>query len=300
MPRQEILDRIEKYVHPFRITKGDSFKLANFDPGDTRGLRLDRGEATDLLQRGTVWLAEEQDMLYAQKRWSLLLVFQAMDAAGKDGTIKHVMSGVNPQGCQVFSFKQPSSEDLDHDFLWRYAKRLPERGRIGIFNRSYYEEVLVVRVHEHLLKQQRLPAQLVTKRIWQERLFDIAHFEDYLTRQGTIILKFFLHVSRKEQKKRFMERLDRPDKHWKFSTADVHERKFWGDYMHAFEEAIRTTASKRAPWYVVPADNKWFTRIVVAAAIVEAVEKLDLAYPTVDAKKKKELQTARAALSREG
>ncbi len=300
MPRQEILDRIEKYVHPFRITKGDSFKLADFDPGDTRGLRLDRGEATDLLQRGTVWLAEEQDMLYAQKRWSLLLVFQAMDAAGKDGTIKHVMSGVNPQGCQVFSFKQPSSEDLDHDFLWRYAKRLPERGRIGIFNRSYYEEVLVVRVHEHLLKQQRLPAQLVTKRIWQERLFDIAHFEDYLTRQGTIILKFFLHVSRKEQKKRFMERLDRPDKHWKFSTADVHERKFWGDYMHAFEEAIRTTASKRAPWYVVPADNKWFTRIVVAAAIVEAVEKLDLAYPTVDAKKKKELQTARAALSREG
>lgn len=300
MPRQEILDRIEKYVHPFRITKGDSFKLANFDPGDTRGLRLDRGEATDLLQRGTVWLAEEQDMLYAQKRWSLLLVFQAMDAAGKDGTIKHVMSGVNPQGCQVFSFKQPSSEDLDHDFLWRYAKRLPERGRIGIFNRSYYEEVLVVRVHEHLLKQQRLPSQLVTKRIWQERLFDIAHFEDYLTRQGTIILKFFLHVSRKEQKKRFMERLDRPDKHWKFSTADVHERKFWGDYMHAFEEAIRTTASKRAPWYVVPADNKWFTRIVVAAAIVEAVEKLNLAYPTVDAKKKKELQTARAALSREG
>jgi PPK2 family polyphosphate:nucleotide phosphotransferase len=300
MPRQEILDRIEKYVHPFRITKGDSFKLANFDPGDTRGLRLDRGEATDLLQRGTVWLAEEQDMLYAQKRWSLLLVFQAMDAAGKDGTIKHVMSGVNPQGCQVFSFKQPSSEDLDHDFLWRYAKRLPERGRIGIFNRSYYEEVLVVRVHEHLLKQQRLPSQLVTKRIWQERLFDIAHFEDYLTRQGTIILKFFLHVSRKEQKKRFMERLDRPDKHWKFSTADVHERKFWGDYMHAFEEAIRTTASKRAPWYVVPADNKWFTRIVVAAAIVESVEKLDLAYPTVDAKKKKELQTARAALSREG
>jgi PPK2 family polyphosphate:nucleotide phosphotransferase len=300
MPRQEILDRIEKYVHPFRITKGDSFRLVNFDPGDTRGLRLDRGEATDLLQRGTVWLAEEQDMLYAQKRWSLLLVFQAMDAAGKDGTIKHVMSGVNPQGCQVFSFKQPSSEDLDHDFLWRYAKRLPERGRIGIFNRSYYEEVLVVRVHEHLLKQQRLPSQLVTKRIWQERLFDIAHFEDYLTRQGTIILKFFLHVSRKEQKKRFMERLDRPDKHWKFSTADVHERKFWGDYMHAFEEAIRTTASKRAPWYVVPADNKWFTRIVVAAAIVESVEKLDLAYPTVDAKKKKELQTARAALSREG
>lgn len=300
MPRKEIIDRIEKYVDPFCITKGNGFKLANFEPGDTRGLRLDKGEASDLLQRGTVWLAEEQEKLYAQKRWSLLLVFQAMDAAGKDGTIKHVMSGVNPQGCQVFSFKQPSSEDLDHDFLWRYFKCLPERGRIGIFNRSYYEEVLVVRVHEHILKQQQLPSQLVSKRIWQERLFDIAHFEDYLTRQGTIILKFFLHLSSKEQKKRFMERLDRPDKHWKFSNSDVHERRFWGDYMHAFEEAIRATASKRAPWYVVPADNKWFSRLVVAAAIVEAVEKLDLAYPAVDAKKKKELQMARATLSREG
>jgi len=299
MPRKDILDRIQKYVHPFRITNGNGFKLTDFDPGDTCGLRLDKGEATDLLQSGTVWLAEEQDMLYAQKRWSLLLVFQAMDAAGKDGTIKHVMSGVNPQGCQVFSFKEPSSEDLDHDFLWRYFKRLPERGRIGIFNRSYYEEVLVVRVHEHILKRQKLPSQLTSKRIWQERLLDIAHFEDYLTRQGTIILKFFLHLSREEQKKRFMERLDRPDKHWKFSTSDVHERSFWGDYMHAFEEAIRATASKRAPWYVVPADNKWFTRLVVAAAIVEAVEELDLAYPTVDAKKKKELQTARATLSRE-
>jgi len=299
MPRKDIIDRIQKYVHPFRITNGNGFKLTDFDPGDTRGLRLDKGEATDLLQTGTVWLAEEQDMLYAQKRWSLLLVFQAMDAAGKDGTIKHVMSGVNPQGCQVFSFKEPSSEDLDHDFLWRYSKRLPERGRIGIFNRSYYEEVLVVRVHEHILKRQKLPSQLTSKHIWQERLLDIAHFEDYLTRQGTIILKFFLHLSREEQKKRFMERLDRPDKHWKFSPSDVHERSFWGDYMHAFEEAIRATASKRAPWYVVPADNKWFTRLVVAAAIVEAVEELDLAYPTVDAKKKKELQTARAALSRE-
>jgi PPK2 family polyphosphate:nucleotide phosphotransferase len=299
MPRKEIIDRVEKYVEPFRITKGNGFKLADFDPGDTLGLRLDKGEAGDLLQRGTVLLAEEQDMLYAQKSWSVLLVFQAMDAAGKDGTIKHVMSGVNPQGCQVFSFKQPSSEDLDHDFLWRYAKCLPERGRIGIFNRSYYEEVLVVRVHEDILERQRLPSGLVSKRIWQERLSDIAHFEDYLTRQGTIILKFFLNVSRNEQKKRFMERLDKPDKHWKFSPSDVHERKFWDDYMHAFEEAIQATASKRAPWYVVPADNKWFTRIVVAAAIVEAVERLDLAYPTVDANKKKELEAARAALSRE-
>jgi PPK2 family polyphosphate:nucleotide phosphotransferase len=299
MPRKEIIDRIEKYVEPFRITKGNGFKLADFDPGNTLGLRLDKGEATDLLQRGTVWLAEEQDMLYAQKRWSLLLVFQAMDAAGKDGTIKHVMSGVNPQGCQVFSFKQPSSEDLDHDFLWRYAKCLPERGRIGIFNRSYYEEVLVVRVHEDILERQKLPPQLVSKRIWQERLFDIAHFEDYLTRQGPIVLKFFLHLSRDEQKKRFMERLDKPDKHWKFSPSDVHERKFWDDYMHAFEGAIRATASKRAPWYVIPADNKWFTRIVVAAAIVEAVERLDLAYPTVDTNKMKELEAARAALGRE-
>jgi PPK2 family polyphosphate:nucleotide phosphotransferase len=299
MPRKEIIDRIEKYVEPFRITKGNGFKLADFDPGNTLGLRLDKGEATDMLQRGTVWLAEEQDMLYAQRRWSLLLVFQAMDAAGKDGTIKHVMSGVNPQGCQVFSFKQPSSEDLDHDFLWRYAKCLPERGRIGIFNRSYYEEVLVVRVHEDILERQKLPPQLVSKRIWQERLFDIAHFEDYLTRQGTIVLKFFLHLSRDEQKKRFMERLDKPDKHWKFSPSDVHERKFWDDYMHAFEGAIRATASKRAPWYVIPADNKWFTRIVVAAAIVEAVERLDLAYPTVDTNKMKELEAARAALGRE-
>ena len=299
MARKEILDRIEKYVDPFRITKGKGFKLKDFDPGDTCGLTMGKGEAAELLQRGTEWLAEEQDMLYAQNRWSLLLVFQAMDAAGKDGTIKHVMSGVNPQGCQVFSFKQPSSEDLDHDFFWRYAKCLPERGRIGIFNRSYYEEVLVVRVHEHILKRQKLPPPLLSKHIWDERLSDIARFEDYLTRQGTVVLKFFLYLSRKEQKKRFMERLDRPDKHWKFSATDVHERKFWGDYMHAFQEAIRTTASKRAPWYVVPADNKWFTRLIVAAAIVEAIEKLDLAYPTVDATKNKELQTARAALSRE-
>jgi len=299
MPRKEILDRIEKYIDPYRITKGKEFRLKDFDPGDTCGLRLDKGEAAELRKRSIEWLAEEQEMLYAKDRWSLLLVFQAMDAAGKDGTIKHVMSGVNPQGCQVFSFKQPSSEDLDHDFLWRYAKCLPERGRIGIFNRSYYEEVLVVRVHEHILRQQKLPPPLLTKHIWDERLSDIAHFEDYLTRQGTIILKFFLHVSREEQKKRFFERLDRPDKHWKFSASDVQERRFWDDYMKAFEEAIRATASKRAPWYVVPADNKWFTRLLVAVAIVETIEKLELTYPVVDAKKKKELQDMRKALSRE-
>jgi PPK2 family polyphosphate:nucleotide phosphotransferase len=296
MPRKEILAQIQKYIHPFRVTKGKDFQLKHFDPGDTCGLKLDKGEAADLLQRGTQWLAEEQDMLYAQDRWSLLLIFQAMDAAGKDGTIKHVMSGVNPQGCQVFSFKQPSQEDLNHDFLWRYAKSLPERGRIGIFNRSYYEEVLVVRVHKDILKGQKLPDSLVSKHIWDERLADIARFEDYLTRQGLIILKFFLHVSRKEQKKRFMERLDKPEKHWKFSASDVHERKFWDDYMTAYEEAIRATASKHAPWYVVPADNKWFTRLVVAAAIVEAVEGLELDYPTIDAKRKQELLDARAVL----
>jgi PPK2 family polyphosphate:nucleotide phosphotransferase len=299
MARKEILDRIEKYINPFRITKGKGFRLKHIDPGDTCDLKLDRSEAAELLARGTEWLVEEQDMLYAQDRRSVLLVFQAMDAAGKDGTIKHVMSGVNPQGCQVFSFKQPSPEDLNHDFLWRYVKCLPERGRIGIFNRSYYEEVLVVRVHPDILNRQKLPAGSISKHIWDERLADIARFEDYLARQGTVILKFFLHVSRKEQKKRFMERLERPEKHWKFSPADIHERGFWGDYMHAFEEAIQATAAEHAPWFVVPADNKWFTRLVVAAAIVEAVEKLDLSYPKIDAAKKRELAVARATLARE-
>ena len=299
MLRKEILDRTQKYSRPFRITKGEGFQLKNFDPGNTCGLKLDKGEASELLQQGTEWLAQEQDVLYAQNRWSLLLVFQAMDAAGKDSTIKHVMSGVNPQGCLVFSFKQPSQEDLSHDFMWRYFNCLPERGRIGIFNRSYYEEVLIVRVHEEILKQQKIPLPLVGKRIWDERLGDIAHFEDYLTRQGVIILKFFLQLSREEQKKRFMKRLDTPEKNWKFSASDVHERKFWDDYMRAYEETIRATASEHAPWFVVPADNKWFTRLVVAAAIVEAVEQLDLTYPQVDAEKKKELATVRAALARE-
>jgi len=299
MLNKEVLDRIQKYVHPFRITKGKNFQLKDFDPADTRGLKLDKAEAAELLEKGTEWLAQEKDVLYAQDRWSLLLVFQAMDAAGKDGTIKHVMSGINPQGCQVFSFKQPSSEDLDHDFLWRYVKCLPERGRIGIFNRSYYEEVLVVRVHPEILAKEKLPQSSIDKRIWDERLADIANFEDYLTKQGTIILKFFLHVSRKEQKKRFMERLDAPEKNWKFSTADVQERDHWDDYMHAFEEAIRATAAQRAPWYVVPADHKWFTRLIVAAAIVEAVDKLGLSYPQVDAIKKKELAMASEKLDRE-
>jgi len=299
MSQKEILERIQKYVDPFRITKGKGFRLKDFDPGDTRGQKMDKGDAADLLQKGAEWLAMEQDMLYAQDRWSLLLIFQAMDAAGKDGTIKHVMSGVNPQGCQVFSFKQPSKEELSHDFLWRYAMRVPERGRIGIFNRSYYEEVLVVRVHKELLENQKLPPGVVTKRIWDERLADIGHFEDYLTRQGTIILKFFLNLSRKEQKKRFMDRLDRSEKNWKFSASDVRERKYWDEYMLAFEEAISATATPQAPWFVVPADNKWFTRLVVAAAIVEAVENLDLEYPKVSAEQKKELASARAELAAE-
>ena len=299
MPRKDIIDQIQKYTHPFRITSGKRFQLKDFNPGDTRGLRMDKGEAAELLQRGTQWLAEEQNMLYAQDRWSLLLVFQAMDAAGKDSTIKHVMSGVNPQGCRVSSFKQPSQEDLDHDFLWRYVRRLPERGQIGIFNRSYYEEVLVVRVHEDILKLQKLPPQVMGKRIWDERLADIAHFEGYLTRQGVVVLKFFLNLSREEQKKRFMKRLDTPEKNWKFSASDVHERRYWRDYMRSFEDAIRATASEHAPWYVVPADNKWFTRLVVAAAIVETVEQLDLAYPKVSAEQKKELAAAREELARE-
>ena len=297
MVRQEILDQVQKYTQPFRVSTGSGFQLKNFDPGNTCGLK--KGETAGLLQRGIQWLSEEQDMLYAQDCWSLLLVFQAMDAAGKDSTIKHVMSGVNPQGCQVYSFKQPSQEDLAHDFLWRYVVRLPERGRIGIFNRSYYEEVLVVRVHKDILRRQRLPPPFVGERIWDQRLADIAHFEDYLTRQGVVILKFLLHVSREEQKKRLINRLDNPEKNWKFSVADLHERKYWHDYMRFFEEAIAATASKHAPWYVVPADNRWFTRLVVAAAIVEAVEELNLAYPEVSPQQRKELMAARKEFARE-
>jgi PPK2 family polyphosphate:nucleotide phosphotransferase len=297
MPRNEIPEHIRKYVNPFRIEMGKDFRLNDFDPGETCG--LDKGEAADLLQRGIKWLAKKQEMLYAQDRWALLLILQGMDAAGKDSTIKHVMSGVNPQGCHVFSFKQPSADELEHDFMWHYVRRLPERGRIGIFNRSYYEEVLVVRVHSELLKRQKLPPSLVGKRIWEERLADIARFEDYATRQGTKILKFFLHLSRKEQKKRFMERLDEPEKNWKFSESDVQERRFWSDYMGAYEEAIKATASKHAPWFVVPADHKWFSRLVVAAAIDDALRNLGLAYPKVDAARKKELAAARAALARE-
>jgi len=299
MPKNEILRQLDKYVQPFLITTGKGFRLKDFDPRDTRGLKVDKGEAAELLKRGVEWLAKEQDLLYAESRWSLLLIFQAMDAAGKDSTIKHVMSGLNPQGCQVFSFKQPSEEELDHDFLWRHVKCLPQRGRIGIFNRSYYEEVLVIRVHPALLEAQRLPAPCVSKNIWDERLTDIASFESFLSRQGTVVLKFFLNLSREEQRKRFLDRLDKPQKHWKFEISDVRERGYWSDYMRAYEEAIRATASRQAPWFVVPADNKWFTRLVVAAAIVEAVEELHLAYPRVGAQKTKELRAIRAVLARE-
>jgi PPK2 family polyphosphate:nucleotide phosphotransferase len=299
MPDIEIIETLKKKVRPFQVVSGKGFRLKDFDPADTGGLQMDKSEAANLLQGGSEWLATEQDMLYAQDRWSLLLIFQAMDAAGKDGTIKHVMSRVNPQGCQVYSFKQPSAEDLAHDFLWRYITRLPERGRIGIFNRSYYEEVLVVRVHKELLERQKLPPELITKRIWDERLADIARFEEYLSRQGVLVLKFFLNLSRGEQKKRFMSRLDRPEKHWKSSPSDVHERRYWNDYMQAYEAAIQATAAPHAPWFIVPADNKWFTRLVVAGAIVETVDSLELHYPKVGEAKKAELAQARAELAAE-
>ena len=299
MPRKEIIDAMRKYTDPFRVTDGKDFRLKDFDPGDTLRLQMGKEEAASLLQRGSEWLAMEQDMLYAQDSRSLLLVFQAMDAAGKDGTIKHVMSRVNPQGCDVVSFKQPSSRELSHDFLWRYSANVPQRGRIGIFNRSYYEEVLVVRVHQELLHAQKIPPDLVGKNLWDQRLADIAWFEDYLTRQGVVVLKFYLNLSQKEQKKRFLKRLDKPEKNWKFSASDVHERRYWNDYMYAYEQAIRATASKAAPWFVVPADNKWFTRLVVGAAIVEAVEKLDLAYPTVTPEQRANLAAAREELAAE-
>ncbi len=289
--------KIEKMLKRYRIEEGKHFRLKDHDPGDTHGLKSEgKPEARELLTKGVEELARLQDILAAQNRWGLLLVFQAMDAAGKDGTIKHVMSGVNPQGVQVTSFKAPSSEEQDHDFLWRTMKHFPERGDIGIFNRSYYEEVLVVRVHPELLQKEKLPAPLVTKHIWRDRFEDINALERYLTRNGIAILKFFLHLSRKEQKRRFMERLDRPEKNWKFSAADVGEREHWDDYQDAYEDMIQNTASPNAPWYVVPADNKWFTRLVVAAAIVDALKGLKLAYPKIDGEQKAELAAARKQL----
>jgi len=300
MKLDEIIKTVSDLATPYCITEGDTFRLKDIDPEDTAGMEAEgKLRAKEGLHSDVLALAELQDMLYAQDRWAMLLIFQAMDAAGKDGAIKHVMSGVNPQGCQVVSFKQPSAEDLDHDYLWRCAKQLPERGRIGIFNRSYYEEVLVVRVHEALLQQQKLPPKLITKDIWADRFRDIRHFERYLSNNGVLIRKFFLHVSRKEQKKRFLERIDNPEKHWKFSASDVHERTYWHDYMAAYEDMIQHTATKHAPWYVVPADNKWFTRVVVASAIIDALASLDLHYPEVDTEKRKALALARQALLEE-
>ncbi len=279
----------------YRIESGRKFSLADIEPADTWKLKS-KDHAQQWLEEGVARLSELQDLLYAQSQWSLLLIFQAMDAAGKDGTIKHVMSGVNPQGCQVFSFKAPSDEDLNHDFLWRTTRCLPERGRIGIFNRSYYEEVLVVRVHPEWLWRQKLPPALVTKKIWEERFESINCLERHLARNGVVILKFFLHLSKKEQRNRFLSRLEDPAKHWKFSAADMRERQCWNDYQRAYEDMIRQTASPHAPWHVVPADHKWFSRLVVAEAIVDALESLNLAYPKVDKAKRKELEAVRREL----
>lgn len=297
MKLDKVIKQARKLSKRYRVTKGESFRLKRVHPGDTAWLKpRDKQRAKEALVTGTGALSTLQDMLYAQDRWAVLLIFQAMDAAGKDGAIKHVMSGVNPQGCQVASFKAPSAEDLDHDYLWRCFKHLPERGRIGIFNRSYYEEVLVVRVHEELLHRQRLPEELINKQIWNDRFRDIRAFERYLNENGILTRKFFLYVSAKEQKKRFLERIEHPEKNWKFSAADVKERGYFKDYMAAYEDMIRHTATKESPWYVVPADNKWFTRIVVAAAVIDALASLDLHYPTVDKEQLKQLAAAKEAL----
>ena len=295
MKHDKLLKEGSRIIERYRITKGEKFRLKDFDPADTNGVK-DKQAAKSMLEDGIACLSHFQEMLYAQDRWALLLIFQAMDAAGKDGAIKHVMSGVNPQGCDVYAFKSPSSIELNHDYLWRIHKCIPERGKIGIFNRSYYEEVLVVRVHPTFLRAQKIPDRLLTKHIWEERYEDIKNFERYLAHNGVVIRKFFLHVSKEEQKKRFLERLEDSKKNWKFSMADVQERGFWKDYQEAYEEMIQQTASKHAPWYVVPADNKWFTRLVVAGAILEALSDLNLAFPDVDKAKKKELQTVRASL----
>lgn len=295
-----MLKQAGKAIAPYRVTSGKGFSLADFDAGDTQGFGdAAKPAAKELLTATIASLAELQAKLYAGNRWGVLLIFQAMDAAGKDGTIKHVMSGVNPQGCQVFSFKQPSLEELDHDFLWRYHRALPERGRIGIFNRSYYEEVLVVRVHKQILGAQRLPAELIGKHIWRDRLDDIAHLEEYLARNGFLVLKFYLNVSKDEQKRQFFERLDEPDKHWKFAEADISERGFWDEYRHAYQEAIRHTAMPQTPWYVVPADNKWFTRLIVASAVVHHLEKLGLAFPEIDESRRAHIAEARRILEAE-
>jgi PPK2 family polyphosphate:nucleotide phosphotransferase len=296
---KNVAEAARQLSKPYRITNGGRFRLKDFDPSDSGPFsRDDRARAEEALRTGVDALRELQERLYAQDRWALLLVFQAIDAAGKDGAIKHVMSGINPQGCQVYSFKKPSDEELDHDYMWRCLKALPERGRIGIFNRSYYEELIVVRVHPEFLDHEKLPSELVDKKIWKQRASDMCAVEQYLSHNGIVIRKFFLHVSKKEQKKRFLERLDNPDKNWKFAAADMSERGHWNAYQDAYEDAIRRTATDNAPWYVVPADRKWFTRIVVAAAVIDALASLDLRYPTVTPAMKRELTQARRLLLR--
>jgi len=289
------MKRLEKLAKAYRVDHGQRFRLKDFDPADNGGIRSEE-HAADALQKGIEQLRDLQDKLYAQDRWALLLIFQGMDAAGKDGVIKHVMSGVNPEGCQVYSFKEPSAEELNHDYLWRCQRQLPERGRIGIFNRSYYEEVLVLRVHSELLQKEKIPPSLMSKKIWEQRFEDICGLEHYLSHNGIVVRKFFLNLSKKEQAKRFLARLEEPEKNWKFSASDIHEREFWHDYREAFEDMIRHTATPAAPWYVVPADHKWFTRLVVASAIVETLEGLGLGYPKVNAAKRKELEEARKLL----
>ncbi len=292
--------QVHDFMEPYVVTLGDEFRLKDHDPGDTHGLKSgDKPEAKRLLEEGVLLLSEMQDKLYAQSSWGLLLIFQAMDAAGKDSTIKHVMSGVNPQGVEVFSFRSPSSEEMEHDFLWRTNRCLPRRGKIGIFNRSYYEEVLVVRVHPELLEKQRIPKELRENHIWKSRYQDINAFERYLTGNGIAIRKFFLNLSRREQKRRFLERLDHPEKNWKFSAADVKERKYWDDYMNAYEKMIRNTATEHAPWVVVPADNKWFSRLLVVNTIVDALASLNLAYPKLGEEQMTELRAARKELEKE-
>ncbi|HEY1937162.1 MAG TPA: polyphosphate kinase 2 family protein [Candidatus Angelobacter sp.] len=293
----KIAKKMLRLADAFEIKHGKSFRLKDFDPGDIRGIES-KEEANKLLQQSVEVLADRQERLYAQDQWAVLLIIQAMDAAGKDSLIKHVMSGVNPQACEVSSFKQPSTEELNHDFLWRTTRRLPERGKIGIFNRSYYEEVLVVRVHQEFLAKQHLPPELVSKKIWKERFEDICNFERYLTRNGVVIRKFFLNLSKEEQKKRFLARLDEPEKNWKFSEADVHERQHWDEYMDAYEDMIRHTSTPEAPWYVIPADHKWFTHVAVSSSIIHTMDKLDLQTPKVDKARREQLEAARQELLR--
>ena len=292
------MKKLGQLATQYRVEDGKHFRLKDFEPADTGKMRS-KEHAAAALQRGIDQLQDLQGKLYAQDQWAVLLIFQAMDAAGKDSTIKHVMSGVNPQGCQVYSFKAPSEEELNHDYLWRTHQRLPERGRIGIFNRSYYEEVLVVRVHDRVLKQEKIPPSLISKKVWKQRFEDICAFERYLSNNGILVCKFFLHLSRAEQSKRFLARLEEPEKNWKFSSTDIREREYWDDYMAAYEDMIRNTATPAAPWYVVPADHKWFTRLVVAAAVVDTLGALDLSYPKVDPQKRTELEAARQLLEKD-